>query len=142
MIAVLIVAFSVLVAGALLFFSSELPATDVSAAPIYASAPTAAATLATIENGVQKVSVRALGTGRYDHPQITVVKGVPVELSFSAEPSAGCGHQFVMRDFGVSLSVQNGETKTARFTPTQAGNFEYSCAMRMFRGTLTVIEGN
>ena len=94
---------------------------------------------APVVGGVQKVSVKALGTGVYDHPRLVVKKGIPVELTFSAEPSAGCGHQFVMRDFGVNIVVSGSESKTVQFTPDKTGTFEYACGMRMFRGQLIVV---
>ncbi|MFH0714885.1 MAG: cupredoxin domain-containing protein [Candidatus Diapherotrites archaeon] len=88
--------------------------------------------------GVQKVSLRALSSGVYDKPSITVQKGVPVELTFSADDDAGCGHTLIIRDFGVQISLQAGQSKTVTFTPDKVGSFEYSCSMRMFRGTLIV----
>ncbi len=93
---------------------------------------------APIEDGVQKVSLRALQTGVYDKPQILVKKGIPVELTFSADDGAGCGHGFMMRDFGIRFQLALGETKTVTFTPQNVGTFEYSCLMRMFRGALIV----
>lgn len=87
----------------------------------------------------QEVYIKALGTGKYDKPMVTVKKGIPVRLHFSAEPSAGCGSVFVMRKFGVQLVSRNGQEQTATFTPEETGTFEYSCSMRMFIGSMTVV---
>ena len=84
--------------------------------------------------GVQKVTIRATSSG-YDLPSVTVEKGVPVELTFQADQNVGCGSTFLMSDFGIQL---NGG-QTATFTPDKAGDFPYSCPMRMFRGTLHVV---
>ena len=89
--------------------------------------------------GAQDVYIKALNTGGYDNPNVTVKKGVPVRLHFSADQGAGCGRSFVMKKFGVQLTSSNGEEKTATFTPNETGTFEYSCSMRMFRGTMTVV---
>ncbi len=88
---------------------------------------------------VQEIFIRATAAGVYDKPVITVKKGVPVKLNFSADPNSGCGRGFLMRDFGVDLISRNGETVTATFLPQKEGNYEFSCSMRMFRGTLNVV---
>ena len=92
-----------------------------------------------VDGNVQEVYIKALGTGVYDNPEITVKKNIPVRLHFTAEQQAGCGKMLVMRNFGVKLVSANGEEKTAVFTPSSEGVYEYSCAMRMFRGSMKVI---
>ncbi|MBI5176910.1 hypothetical protein HY995_02355 [Candidatus Micrarchaeota archaeon] len=104
-------------------------------APSYAEAPGGPQRQVAITGGVQEVSLRALGTGTYDRREIRVKAGIPVRLSFSADPYSGCGRALMIPDYGVRLISRNGETQTAEFTPT-AGVHEYSCSMRMFRGRL------
>ena len=87
---------------------------------------------------MQKVSVRALNTGFYDKLEVRVKAGMPVELSFSADPDSGCGRELMIPEFGVDLLSKNGETKTATFTPQKAGTYGYFCGMRMFNGKLIV----
>ncbi len=88
---------------------------------------------------VQEVYIKALSTGGYDKSEITVRKGVPVRLHFSAEKNAGCGKVLLMQKFGVRLVSGNGEEQVAEFTPTNEGTFDYSCSMYMFRGKLRVV---
>gem|GEM_PF-2325365 len=88
---------------------------------------------------LQDVYIKALATGLYDKQSVTVKKGTPVRLHFSAEPGVGCGRVLIMRKFGVQLISQNGEEQTATFTPNETGTFEYSCSMRMIRGSMTVV---
>lgn len=90
-------------------------------------------------SGVQEVSIRALSSGLYDKQEVTVKKGIPVKLTFSADPYSGCGRMFVMRQFGVQLLSRNGEAQSATFTPTEEGIYEYSCSMRMFVGRMRVV---
>ena len=89
--------------------------------------------------GVQEVYLKALGTGVYDKQKITVKRGVPVKLHFSAEPNSGCGKFLIMQKFGVQLLSRNGEEQVAQFTPQETGTFEYSCSMRMFVGKMEVV---
>ncbi len=88
---------------------------------------------------MQEVSVRATSAGTYDKPYVSVKKGVPVKFNFSADSSSGCGRELLMRDFGVDLLSRNGETVSATFLPQKEGKYEFSCSMRMFRGTLEVV---
>lgn len=87
----------------------------------------------------QEISIKATGAGTYDKPYLTVKKGIPVKLNFTATKDSGCGKMLLLRDFRVQLLSTNEQTVTAYFTPQQTGKFEYSCSMRMFRGTLEVI---
>ncbi len=88
---------------------------------------------------VQEVYLKALRTGVYDKQKITVKKGVPVKLHFSAETNSGCGKFLIMQKFGVQLLSRNGEEQVAQFTPNEIGTFEYSCSMRMFVGKMEVV---
>lgn len=84
---------------------------------------------------VQDVYVRALGGadfGAYDKTELTVKKGVPVRLHFSADADAGCGRSLVVYGLNVRLTAKNGQEAVAEFTPQEAGTYEYSCSMRMF----------
>lgn len=89
---------------------------------------------------VQEVAVRALSNGAYDKTTITVKKGIPVHFTFSADPGAGCGRVLYIPDFNVKLTSINGESQSAAFTPTKAGNYAYRCSMNMFRGVLVVTD--
>lgn len=95
-------------------------------------------TTATMMDSYQTVSLRAMGTGLYDHRVIEVKAGVPVRLTFTADQNAGCGRQLVIPDFGVQTTVAPGESQTVEFTPTTPGTYAYRCGMNMFRGTLIV----
>lgn len=89
------------------------------------------------QGGFQAVDISASGYG-YNSNSFSVKKGIPVRLSFSATPDAGCGRELIMDEFGVNLISRNGETKTAEFTPTQSGTYSFHCPMNMFRGELKV----
>ncbi len=87
---------------------------------------------------VQDIYIKALSTGGYDHPQVSVRKGIPVRLHFSADSGAGCGRAFYLDGFNVRLVSNGGEEQVAEFTPDQAGTFAYHCGMWMFRGSMVV----
>jgi plastocyanin domain-containing protein len=70
--------------------------------------------------------------GKYDTNEVTVKKGVPVRLHFSADSDAGCGRLLVIYGLGVRLVTKPGEEAVTEFTPDKTGEFQYSCGMRMF----------
>ncbi len=80
----------------------------------------------------EDIYLRALDTGVYDKQEITVKKGIPVRLHFTADPDAGCGRQVVIYGLDVRAVSQNGEEDVVEFTPQDAGTYEYSCGMRMW----------
>ncbi len=98
-------------------------------------------TTAAVNGQAQDIYIKALSSGTYDNREVTVKKGVPVNLHFSAEQGAGCGRY--LKVFGmdnVNALSKNGEEVVVNFTPQKEGTFEYSCGMRMFRpGKLVVV---
>ncbi len=126
--AILILALAFFAYAFSLSLAPVLPAQQVPRAAAYAAGGTGT---------VQDIYIKALSTGTYDRPQVTVSAGKKVRLHFSADPRAGCGKTLVMREFNVRLVSLNGEEHVAEFTP-QRGTYEYSCSMRMFRGSLVV----
>lgn len=90
--------------------------------------------------GVQDIYIKALGSGAYDRQEVTVNKGVPVRLHFSAEPNAGCGRAFYIYGLDVRAISKSGEEDVVDFIPPEAGTYEYNCGMRMWRpGRLVVV---
>lgn len=136
----LFIAIGVLVAaffGFMLYESSGRP--DYSSHAIDESIPTAAGGSQPAGNAqLQVVSVRALSSGVYDNPQLTVKAGLPVRLDFTAEPGSGCGAQLIVDGVGapVNLVSRNGQTVSATFTPPSPGQYRFHCGMNMFRGVL------
>lgn len=89
---------------------------------------------------VQDIYIRALSTYSYDTEEITVKKGIPVRLHFSADDGAGCGRAFYIYGLGVKAVSRGGEEQVVDFTPDAAGTYEYNCGMRMFSpGRLVVV---
>jgi heme/copper-type cytochrome/quinol oxidase subunit 2 len=88
----------------------------------------------------QDIYIRALSNGKYDKQEITVEKGIPVRLHFTADPDAGCGRQMVIYGMDVRVVSIGGAEDVVEFTPQKAGSYEYNCGMRMWQpGTLKVV---
>ena len=93
---------------------------------------------ATLEDGVQKIQA-PLNPSVY--PFIIVQKGIPVELTITAEESAitGCNYAVVFPAYGVKHTFAPGEN-VIRFTPDKAGLVPYTCWMGMLDGRILVVD--
>ncbi|VVB66338.1 Cupredoxin-like domain protein [Candidatus Gugararchaeum adminiculabundum] len=123
------VAAIVLLAGGYMIFAGCCGGIPASAGKVANSA------LASASNGTagaQDIYIRALANGQYDNMQVTVKKGTPVRLHFTADPSAGCGRYFKIYGLGVDARSNSGEEQVVEFTPTAEGTYDYSCGMRMW----------
>lgn len=90
--------------------------------------------------GLQEIYIKALTSGKYDNMKVTVKKGIPVRLHFSAEPGVGCGRALMIYNLNVRAVSQNGQEQVVDFTPNQTGTYQYSCGMGMWGpGKLIVV---
>jgi plastocyanin domain-containing protein len=95
------------------------------------------ATAATVdERGVQEVKITV--KGGYSPDVIVVKAGKPVRLDFYRDETASCSEQVVFGDFGVARDLPAFKTTTIELTPTEAGEFAFTCGMNMMRGKLVV----
>ena len=71
--------------------------------------------------------------GKYNevNPTLEVRRGIPVEITIRNEESGAIPHDFVLVGLGVKTTktLQPGEVSTLRFTPSQAGEFAYTCTL-------------
>lgn len=90
------------------------------------------------EDGVWIVN-STLDFGRY--PDITVKAGISVKWTIDVPEGYvnGCNYEMLLREYGIAQSLTEGEN-VIEFTPDQAGIVQYTCWMRMIRGTITVTD--
>lgn len=91
-----------------------------------------------IVDGVQLVNTM-LSSGRYE--PIQVKQGVPVKWTITAEEGTinGCNGQIIIQEYGIQKTLEVGDN-VIEFTPSETGQFTYSCWMGMIRSTITVTE--
>ena len=87
-------------------------------------------------NGVQEVLITVDGGYRPD--RIIVAINQPVQLSFDRLDNNSCLDEVLIPNFGISTRLPVGQTTTVEFTPTKAGEYTFTCGMRMFRGVIEV----
>lgn len=93
---------------------------------------------ATMDGGVQKVQA-TLNPNVY--PFFIVQKGVPIELTISADESSinGCNQTVVFPSYNVKKTLTPGDN-VIKFTPEESGLIPYTCWMGMKDGRILVVD--
>ena len=76
--------------------------------------------------------------GVYTPARIEVPVGKPVTLRFMRKDPSPCAEKVMFDDLGVSADLPIGKSQDVTLTPTQPGEYEFTCQMHMYRGKLVV----
>lgn len=76
--------------------------------------------------------------GAYTPDVIVVEHGKPVRLNFLRQETAACSEEVIFPDFTRRAQLPEGQLVPVEFTPEEAGEYEFHCAMGMLRGKLLV----
>ena len=93
---------------------------------------------ASLENGVQKIRITA--DKGYHPANIQLQKGIPAEITFHRVTPSNCYKEILFEEEGILEAIGVDEEKTIRFTPQELGEHEFSCGMKMQKGSYTVVE--
>ncbi|EFX37421.1 heavy metal translocating P-type ATPase [Streptococcus infantis] len=93
---------------------------------------------ASLENGVQKIRITA--DKGYHPAHIQLQKGIPAEITFHRVTPSNCYKEILFEVEGILEPIAQDEEKVIRFTPQELGEHEFSCGMKMQKGTYTVVE--
>ncbi|MDU2589303.1 heavy metal translocating P-type ATPase [Streptococcus sp. BJSWXB6CM1] len=93
---------------------------------------------ASLENGVQKIRITA--DKGYHPAHIQLQKGIPAEITFHRVTPSNCYKEILFEEEGILEPIAQDEEKIIRFTPQDLGEHEFSCGMKMQKGTYTVVE--
>ncbi len=65
------------------------------------------------------------------NPTLEVRRGIPVEITIRNDEPGAIPHDFALVGLGVKTPtpLQPGEVSTLRFTPSQPGEFAYTCTL-------------
>ena len=93
---------------------------------------------ASLENGVQKIRITA--DKGYHPTHIQLQKGIPAEITFHRVTPSNCYKEVLFEEEGILEPIGVDEEKVIRFTPQELGEHEFSCGMKMQKGSYTVVE--
>ena len=88
------------------------------------------------DGGVQEVKITV--KGGYSPDVVVVKQGRPVRLDFYRDETGSCSEQVIFGDFGIARDLPAFKTTPVEFTPSQPGEFTWTCGMNMLRGKLVV----
>jgi plastocyanin domain-containing protein len=87
---------------------------------------------------IVKLSVE---NGNYVLNPSQVKMGAPVRIEGDLANMPGCSKSFVIPSFNVRKTFTSTDN-IVEFTPDKAGVFNVMCSMNMYKGALTVLEGD
>ncbi len=88
-----------------------------------------------MQSGVVEIVV---AEGVYTPARIEVSAGRPVTLRFLRKDPSPCAEKVLLDDLGLSAELPLNERRDLTFTPKIPGEYEFTCEMRMYRGSLVV----
>ena len=93
---------------------------------------------ASLENGIQKIHITA--EKGYHPTHIQLQKGIPAEITFHRATPSNCYKEILFEEEGILEPIGVDEEKVIRFIPQELGQHEFSCGMKMQKGSYTVVE--
>ena len=97
---------------------------------------TQTALTATLHQGVQEMDIQV--EKGYEPSRIIVKAGLPVKLNFFRQDANKCLEKVLLTDFNIALDLPLNQMASAEFTPTQPGEYRFTCGMEMFHGIVEV----
>jgi len=94
----------------------------------------------TAQSGGDSVIEVHVRDGVYDPAYIRGVVGQPLHLSFVREDATPRAEYVVFEAFAIQKQLPLDEPVAFTLTPQQAGEFDFTCQMNMYRGKLIVEE--
>ena len=85
--------------------------------------------------GPQPIEI-LVADGIYTPARIEVLAGKPVTLRFIRKDPSPCAEKVLFDDLGMSADLPLGEPVDVTVAPPQPGEYEFTCQMKMYRGTL------
>lgn len=91
------------------------------------------------QNASKAQSVKVeLGENGYQPRSFTLKKGVPARVTFVRRIEETCGKEIAIPAYNIRRDLPLNKPVTVEFTPTKAGEFNFTCGMGMLRGTVIV----
>ncbi len=76
--------------------------------------------------------------GVYDPPVIRAKKGTPLHLRFLRQDDSPCSAIVIFARLNISTELPHNKIQEISITINEAGAYEFTCQMGMYRGTLIV----
>jgi sulfite exporter TauE/SafE/copper chaperone CopZ len=114
------------------------PGLIASASALGGTPPTSISANVTMEGDTQVVHTTQVASG-YQPADAVVMVGKPVRWEIDSV-AVSCAASLYAPEMGLETITLKPGINTLSFTPTTTGTYHYSCAMGMYRGTISVID--
>jgi plastocyanin domain-containing protein len=86
------------------------------------------------QSGIQEITITV--DGGYEPSQILVRAGQPVRLNFDRKDPSSCLEEVKFPELHIAQALPLNQVSTIEFTPTQPGDYSFTCGMNMYRGLI------
>jgi len=86
---------------------------------------------------MKKAEIKVNETG-YVPAMVMAKAGEPITLVFTRTTDKGCGQEVLIPSEGIKKALPLGVPVEITFTPKESGNLEFTCGMKMMKGTIMV----
>lgn len=76
--------------------------------------------------------------GVYTPAHIEAILGKPLTLRFVRKDASPCAEKVIFSDLGIAVDLPLGQALEIKIPTENAGSFDFTCQMQMYRGKLTV----
>ena len=76
--------------------------------------------------------------GVYTPAHIEAVLGKPLTLRFVRKDASPCAEKVIFANLGIAVDLPLGQALEIKIPTENAGSFDFTCQMQMYRGKLTV----
>ncbi len=84
------------------------------------------------------LQVDIIVAGGYSPEVISIPKGKTTKVNFIRKDPSSCLEEVVLGDFKIRKYLPLNQKVAIELTPTQKGEFTYSCGMNMYHGKIVV----
>lgn len=95
------------------------------------------AAAAPVKEGIVDILV---ADGVYSPSEVSVPVGRETVLRFLRRDRSPCAATVLIDDLGISAELAVDKPVEVRVRPPRPGRYEFTCQMRMYRGTLVAVE--
>ncbi|HEY3546220.1 MAG TPA: sulfite exporter TauE/SafE family protein [Propionicimonas sp.] len=110
----------------------------IASASAFGGTPTTISDNVTMDGDTQVVHTTQVASG-YQPADAAVMVGKPVRWEIDSV-AVSCAASLYAPEMGLETIALKPGINTLTFTPTTTGTYHYSCAMGMYRGTISVID--
>lgn len=86
--------------------------------------------------GIQELTINV--DGGYAPDRVIVKAGQPVRLNFWRKDPSSCLEKVLFPDFHIAQDLALNNVTPIEFIPEKPGQYQFTCGMNMFRGTVEV----